>query len=240
MGYRGLVVEQQRARELRADAWTLAEIAAEVGVSRSSVSLWVRGVAFEPRPRSTARRRGPNRLQLAKADEIERLRREGVERIGVLSERDLLIAGTALYAGEGFKGQKLGMANTDPDLLVLFVRWLRCFFDIDETRLRVMLYLHDGLDLDAATAHWSSLLDIPVTQFTKPYRAVSDPSIRRSKHPMGCPRVTYTCSHTQRAVLGLVEALVTSHVHSGVAQLAEHATVNRVVESSSLSPGASR
>ena len=39
MGYRGKVRQQERARELRAQAWTLLEIANELGVSKSSVSL---------------------------------------------------------------------------------------------------------------------------------------------------------------------------------------------------------
>ena len=208
MGYRGLLREQERARELRAEAWTLDEIAAELGVSKSSVSLWVRDVEFDPRPRRAARRRGPNALQRAKAEEIERLLAEGRERIGRLSERDLLIAGTALYAGEGFKTRQVGMANTNPAVLLLFVTWLRRCFTIDESRLKVALYLHEGLDLDAATVFWSSLLDIPEDRFLKPYRARADATIRRSKHEMGCPRVTYTCSHTHRAILGLVDALV--------------------------------
>jgi orotate phosphoribosyltransferase-like protein len=40
MGYGGKVTEQHRARELRAQSWTLAEIAEELSVSRSSVSVW--------------------------------------------------------------------------------------------------------------------------------------------------------------------------------------------------------
>src|SRR4051812_30444593 len=44
MGYRGKVAEQGRARELRADAWTLKEIAAELGVA----------VGARRRPRSEA------------------------------------------------------------------------------------------------------------------------------------------------------------------------------------------
>ena len=238
MGYRGKVAEQARARELRMLAWTLDEIAAELGVAKSSVSVWVRDVNFHPRRiRSQARSRRPNALQRRKTEQIERLRADGREQIGTLDNRDLLVAGAALYAGEGFK-DKLGMANSNPRILLFFVTLLRHFFEVDEARLRVTMYLHQGLDLEQATAFWSQLLAIPSTQFNKPYRAVADPSIRRSKHPMGCPRVTYTCSATHRAVIGLVEALLSLPVHSGVAQLAEHATVNRVVESSSLSPGA--
>ena len=78
MGYRGKQEEQAEARRLRAESLTLAEIADTLGVSKSSVSLWVRDVDFTPRPKAKARRRGPNVLQLRKADEIERLRVEGV------------------------------------------------------------------------------------------------------------------------------------------------------------------
>jgi hypothetical protein len=47
------------------------------------------------------------------------------------------------------------------------------------------------LDLDAANAFWSELTGIPLAQFGKPYRAIPDPSIRSTKHPMGCPGVLY-------------------------------------------------
>ena len=50
MGYRGKLEEQERVRELRAQGRLLIEIATELGVAKSSVSLWVRDVPFEPRP----------------------------------------------------------------------------------------------------------------------------------------------------------------------------------------------
>lgn len=212
MGYRGKVVEQERARELRACSWTLMEIAAELGVAKSSVSLWVRDVEFEPRPRRDGRMhgdRGPNKLQRAKAEEIERLRREGAERIGRLSEREFLIAGAALHAGEGNKDDgRLGFANCNPAMMVFFVTWFRRFFDVDEAKLRLFLYLHEGLDVVTANSFWSDLLDIPLANFGKPYRAAADPSIRRSKHPMGCPSVRYNSTKHARLISGLTEGLL--------------------------------
>ena len=103
MGYRGKVKEQARARELRARGLTMDEIARRLGVSKSSVLLWTRDVSFQPVLLTSARRRGPNALQLRKAAEIERLLAEGRERIGQLSEQEFLAAGAALYAGEGSK-----------------------------------------------------------------------------------------------------------------------------------------
>jgi transcriptional regulator with XRE-family HTH domain len=208
MGYAGKVHEQQRARELRAQSWTLAEIASELGVSRSSVSLWVRDVPFTPRPRSPSMVRRPSRLQLRKRAEIARCDAEAVATIGPLDDRTLLVAGAALYWGEGFKRDGMvGLANTDPAVLLFFVTWLRRCFGVDEHRLRVRLYLHEGLDLETATAYWSELLRIPVPQFGTPYRAAANATRRSTKHPYGCPAVRCSDSLLHRRVMGLVRAL---------------------------------
>lgn len=222
MGYRGKVAEQERARELRAEGWTLAAIAAELDVSKGSVRRWAADVVVPARPRR------PNALARAKAAEIERALQAGRATIGELDERDLLVAGTALYAGEGAKTDgSVKFANSDPRMVQLFCTWLRRFFAPDERRLRVRLYLHRGLDIDAATTFWSEVTGIPPAQFQQPYRAAPDPGIRRSKHPVDCATVIYSCSRTHRLIMGLVHGLLPLTSHSGVAQLAEQTTVNR-------------
>jgi hypothetical protein len=210
MGYRGKLAERERARRLRATGLPLADIAARLGVSKSSVSLWVRDVAFDPRPRSTrGRSRAPNALQRRKQAEIAHLLDEGRDRVGRLSEREFLVAGIALYAGEGSKRDgEVRFVNSDPRMVAFFCSWLRRFFTIDESRLRVRLYLHEGLDLAATTAHWSEVTGIPESQFRKPYRAVADPSIRLTKHVHGCVSIGYSCSATHRSIMGLVGALL--------------------------------
>src|SRR5262245_50630534 len=137
MGYGGKVAEQQRARELRSRSWTLQDIASALGVSKSSVSLWVRDVEFVPNPRRRGRRPRPSSLRIRKLAEIESMDRAGLAEVGMLSEREFLLFGAALYLGEGFKGDGLvGMASTDPTVLLAFATWLRRFFSVDETRLR--------------------------------------------------------------------------------------------------------
>jgi len=116
MGYRGKLAEREQARHLRATGLPMADIAARLGVSKSSVSLWVRDVPFEARPRPIrGRRRAPNALRRRKQAEIDRLLTEGRDRVGRLSEREFLVAGVALYAGEGAKGDGgVQFANSDP------------------------------------------------------------------------------------------------------------------------------
>ncbi len=56
MGYRGKVAAQEQARAMRARNMTLQDIATELGVAKSSVSLWVRDVPFTPSKRRTGPR----------------------------------------------------------------------------------------------------------------------------------------------------------------------------------------
>lgn len=219
VGYRGKVREQEAARELRAAGLTLQQIADRLHVSKSSVSLWVRDVPFTPSKRRWGPHRRPNPASHRKQREIAECNEEGRRLIGTLGRDAFLAAGAALYAGEGVKRDgEVCFANTDPAMVALFCAWLREFFSIDETRLRVRVYLHQGLDLDAAEDHWSRVTGIPRVQFRCPYRAEADPSIRRNKHEFGCVYVRYADTRAHRRIMGLIRALLSSHAYSGVAQ----------------------
>ena len=211
MGYRGKVEEQERARELRAEGKTLLDIATTLGVSKSSVSLWVRDVPFTPSPKRRGPKRNTHPASRAKQQQIEDLNAAGIERIGRLSEEAFLAAGLALYAGEGGKTDgAVKFANTSAAMVSFFCSWFRHFFDVDEARLRGRVYLHEGLDLGVAESMWSELTGIPRSQFGAPYRARADPTIRRVKHEHGCMYVIYSCTTTHRSIMGLIRALLAS------------------------------
>jgi len=216
MGYRGKLAEQQQARALRAQSMTLVDIAAALGVSKSSVSLWVRDVPFTPSKRPTGPKRSTHPARTGKLRQIAELDALGRRRIGTLTEDAFLVAGVSLYAGEGSKSDgKVVFANTDAQMIAFFCSWLRHFFDVDESRLRVSVYLHEGLDLDAAEAHWSLVTGIPRAQFRAPYRAAANATIRTTKHRFGCAYVVYACSTTHRTIMGLIRALLSSQAIPG-------------------------
>ena len=216
MGYRGKVEQQERAREMRARNMTLQDIASELGVAKASVSLWVRDVPFTPSKRRSGPQRRSHPLREAKLAQIAALNADGVQRVGTLSDDAFFMAGVALYAGEGAKTDgTVRFANTDPAMVRFFCAWLRRYFALDETRLRVRVYLHEGLDLGAAEAFWSEVTGVPRAQFGKPYRAVADPTIRRNKHEFGCVYVNYACAATHRRIMGLVRALLSSSAIPG-------------------------
>src|SRR3954468_15084849 len=113
MGYRGKVEQQNQARAMRARNMTLQAIATVLGVSKSSVSLWVRDVPFTPSKRRTGPQRRPHPFHEAKLAQIAQCDAEGIERIATLSDASFLAAGVALYAGEGAKRDgAVNFANT--------------------------------------------------------------------------------------------------------------------------------
>ncbi|HSP29653.1 MAG TPA: hypothetical protein VLN74_13960 [Ilumatobacteraceae bacterium] len=133
MGYAGKYVERERARELRAQSWTLQEIATELGVAKGSVSVWVRDVDFSPKPRNRGHSgHQPHPLRVKKLAEIERCRAEAAALLGQLSDRELRTFALGLYAGEGSKtAGSVSMANTNPMLLRIFMTWLRREVDLE-------------------------------------------------------------------------------------------------------------
>ena len=102
-----------QARELRAQGLNYKEIAAALGVSKSSVSLWVRDI---PRPERLSyeecRKRsaeGSRRYweteRAAREARREEVRTAAAGQIGVLSKREILIAGAIAYWCEGAKSK---------------------------------------------------------------------------------------------------------------------------------------
>lgn len=200
---------------MRAQGLTQADIAERLGVHRCTVSKWVRDVDFDFVPSSG--RYGPHKRPHPwhgdRLTQIEEWNRKGIERIGSLGVGAFFAAGVALYAGEGAKTDgAVKFANSDPEMVRFFCAWLRRFFEIDESRLRVRVYLHQGLDLDAAEAFWSKLTDISRTQFGKAYRAVPDPSIRKNKHKFGC---VYVSTRARRRTDGSWGAAIVAVVFRG-------------------------
>lgn len=88
-----------------------------------------------------------------------------------LSKKELLIAGLFLYWGEGRKAlaSSLSLNNTDPDVVKFYHYWLINVFDVPREKVRVALHVYKDMDIKETIDYWSRELDIPKSQFIKPY-----------------------------------------------------------------------
>lgn len=108
-------------------------------------------------------------------------------------QEQLKIAAVMLYWAEGYKAGKSGLdfANSDPNMVLLFRKFLSEICGVDESRIRCVLYCHENQDPDDLMMFWSKLLHIPLTQFSKPYIKRSGREIRTNRMENGLVHIRY-------------------------------------------------
>ena len=119
-----------------------------------------------------------------------------------------------LYWCEGsFKGNSLDFANSNPDIIQLFLKFLRDICGIAEKRLRIYLYAFSDQDIRKITDFWSNITDIPLGQFNKPYiRKVS--KVHNRRMPYGFVKVRYS----DKKLLKLLENWLDSYKNRALTQ----------------------
>ncbi|MEV8559845.1 hypothetical protein AB0478_26030 [Streptomyces sp. NPDC051917] len=167
-----------KARELRLQGWTYDQIEAELGCSRSSVSLWVRDLP-RPEPRYTPEeQRALMREGLARRRATEREKREetkvaALREISELTDRDLFMAGIALYWAEGSKSkpydrrERAIFVNSEPGVIKTYLAWLD-LLEVGRERLTFRLLIHESADVEAAHRFWAAVADVDASIFAKP------------------------------------------------------------------------
>lgn len=165
-----------RARELRKQGLTYDRIQVELGCSKSSISLWVRDLPKPPaRTREEASaiaRRGWEATLERRERERRRTKAEATQELGTLSNRDLFVAGVALYWAEGTKDKPharregVTFVNSDPDVIRLYLAWLR-LLGVEPERVAYRVMIHGTADIAGAERYWADLVGADVATFQK-------------------------------------------------------------------------
>jgi len=104
----------------------------------------------------------------------------------------LKIAGIMLYWAEGtLRGKTVDFVNSNPDMVKIFLKFLREICGINERRLRLYLYTYSQLDLKDTMNYWRKVTGIPINQFTKPYVREGNPNLSKRKLPYGLVHIRY-------------------------------------------------
>ncbi|WP_409058142.1 hypothetical protein [Streptomyces sp. SYP-A7185] len=168
---------RERARELRRQGRTYDEIRAELGCSKSSVSLWVRDL---PRPEPTCKpeeqrarmNAGLARLRAEQDRERRATKQEAAAAVGRVSDRELFLTGVVLYWAEGAKDKPyrrtevLQFINSDPNVIRLYMRWL-ALLGVDHDRLTLRVSIHASADVAAAERHWAAVVGVDRAAFSR-------------------------------------------------------------------------
>jgi len=153
-----------------------------------------------------------NRLPRRKANESNSIKFERCElsfrlkKINSEKLRTLKAVGTMLYWGEGYKAgtSMVDFANSDKDMIRLFLKFLRIVCGVDEKRLRVYSYFYSNQDKDKNILYWSKLTKIPKSQFTKPYIRKDFREDKKDKMSYGLIHIRYS----DKKLLNLIKSWI--------------------------------
>ncbi|NOY35928.1 MAG: hypothetical protein GXP44_03395 [bacterium] len=166
------------ARELRRKGRSINFIAEKLGVSKSSASVWCRDLKLTKvqserlmknaiKAGHKGRMMGAEMNRRKKEEAIALYRQSAKKEIGKLSKRDFLIAGIALYWGEGSKNNKFTFVNSDPEMILFMFKWLQEIMKVKKEEFMPRIFINEMHKPRAGKVlrFWSSLLKIPEKQF---------------------------------------------------------------------------
>ena len=213
--------ERELARTLRREEGaSIRDIALRVGVSKSSVSVWVRDIELTPKQHAALALRNVayNRQMGGTWKQAARRRSERTEyqehgRALARFDDPLFVAGCMLYWAEGARHRNsLKFTNSDPEMIRFFVRFLRERFDIDDSAFSVTCNLFaDHLERqEEIEQFWLDLTGLPTSCLRKSsvnvYSKYSQKK-RRNKLPYGTCRIGVYRTWLVQAIYGAIQEI---------------------------------
>ncbi len=171
------IQDKQKALKLRAKGYSYSQIKEKLGISKSTLSGWLYNLPLSEARIRELRADSPQRIEryrnTMRFKKEQRLKTSYAyvnKDIGELSEREVFIAGLFLFWGEGGKtlNGTTALSNTDPAVLVFFLKWLEVL-KVPKEKLKARLHLYKDMNIVTMTDFWAKKLSIQKSKFIKPY-----------------------------------------------------------------------
>jgi len=186
------LIERQKARMLRKQGNSINEIVKEAGLSKSSVSGWVRDIILTntQRRRISEKGRSFESIERRRASRLfnEKAKRQIIidnakKEYSRLSSEDLKLIGIILYLGEGGKTSRgmAKLANSDPEIIKIMMRFFREICKVPDTKFRASIHTFMHANVEKTERYWSKVSGISRSQFYKTYIKPSSASLQKRK-----------------------------------------------------------
>ncbi|MSU74684.1 hypothetical protein EXS57_02810 [Candidatus Kaiserbacteria bacterium] len=190
--------QQQEAACLYRNGLSAQQIATHFSVSLDAAYYTLRKLKV---PRRTAKETNKIRFELKPLSYNLKLK---------ITAQDELLKTSAimLYWAEGYKAGKgtVDFANSDPDMVLIFWKFLSEICRVDHTRVRLHLYAYEGQDVRKLMKFWCKLLKLPKKHFTKPYiKKVAIPGPRGPRMICGLVHIRYSDKKLLRQIMDWID-----------------------------------
>ena len=186
------LIEKEKARVLRKKGYSINQIVEETGLSKASVSVWIRDIILTNIQKKKLSERGRSVGSIEKR-RVSRLFNENKKRQAIINiaKKDytrisldkLKLIGIILYLGEGAKTNKgtVSVAYSDPSVIKIMARFLREVCKVPESKLRGHIHTFAHANVEKTEKYWSQITKIPRKQFYKTYIKPSAASLQKRK-----------------------------------------------------------
>ena len=191
---------KDKAINLRKQGYSIKEIAKLLSIAKSTSSAWLGNILLSPKAQKRLKSR--RILGQYKSMEIARQKREKQQLILTDEANKLLtkivltpdiykLCCALLFWCEGNKNTtSLKFTNSDPILISNFLYLLRAGFNIDESKLRALVHIHEYHDDLSQKKFWSEITKIPLSQFHRSYKKPNTGKRYKDNYP-GCLGLVY-------------------------------------------------
>ena len=202
--------KQTAAKKLRIEGKSINLIAQTLEVSKSSVSLWVRDIILttEQKENLTAAKSYNFKYELndkKKKEALEKRKSSQEKGKEKAREKDLLhCMGSMLFWAEGTKKKNsITFTNSDPNMMKLFVKFLRERLDVqnDKICMHINCFLNRKEDIIISQQYWVECLNISGCKIYKPTIKLTNKQIENH----GICRITVLDTQLAQEVYGAIQ-----------------------------------
>ncbi|OGE30399.1 hypothetical protein A2631_01345 [Candidatus Daviesbacteria bacterium RIFCSPHIGHO2_01_FULL_44_29] len=153
-------IDKKQLLSLYSSGLSMQQIALNQKVSHHKVAYWMKKYSIPSRSRSEA----IYALKNPAGDPFK------ISDLEAYEDKELLALGIALYMGEGTKKDRFGvkLANSDPKIINLFLRFLRQVCGVKEEKIRAWINIFDDLIYKDSLLFWSNHTGILEKNFYSP------------------------------------------------------------------------
>ena len=213
------LVEKEKARALRKQGKSINQIVVEAGLSKASVSEWVRDIVLTKAQKKKLSERGRSMESIEKR-RLVRLSNELAKRQIIvdkakkdyvhISLEQLKLIGIILYLGEGGKTERgtARLSNSDPEVIKMMMRFFREVCKVSEKKFRGNVHTFAHANVEKTEKYWSKISGIPRNQFQKTYIKPSSESLqKRYTLPYGTFSINVCDTKLFLTIMGWIERI---------------------------------
>ncbi len=247
---------KERVITLREKGLSHSEIRAEVPLAKSTISRWCKNIRLtksqilrldqlKAKGSYIGNLKGSKVNQKKRAIEIDRIKKVAKSEVPLLLKEKFWIAGLMLYWAEGRKSGKVGISNSDPNIIEFVMEWLRRYCSVENPKFRPHLNLHSGQNETEIKKFWSNVIKLPEEQFGKSYIKKEGTGHRKNILYKGTLRVDICNLDLLYKILGWIEGIIELFrdnkflikENAPIAQLVEHLPLKQGVPGSNPGGG---